>query len=50
MTGDDNRIVYSGSHSDENQNTILNDNNSNKASVSSFCLARETTPSLLIST
>ena len=27
--GDDNRIVYS----DENQNTIENDNNSNKASV-----------------
>ena len=27
--GDDNRIVYS----DENQNTIQNDNNSNKASV-----------------
>ena len=42
--GDDNRIVYS----DENQNTIENDNNSNKASVWSFCLPRETTPSLLI--
>ena len=27
--GDDNRIVYG----DENQNTIENDNNSNKASV-----------------
>ena len=42
--GDDNRIVYS----DENQNTIQNDNNSNKASVWSFCLPNETTPSLLI--
>ena len=32
--GDDNRIVYSTTvYSDENQNTIQNDNNSNKASV-----------------
>ena len=31
--GDDNRIVYSTVVSDENQNTIQNDNNSNKASV-----------------
>ena len=35
--GDDNTIVYS----DENQNTIQNDNNSNEASVWSFCLPQQ---------